>query len=240
MPNTAPVPRLSPPGGTIGRMAEPGPVCHPRFARAFAGAVPGMDRRGAREHRRKLLSRATGIVVELGSGTGANFALYPASVDRVLAIEPEPSLRALSSEAAKRAPVPVVVLDAVAEALPLGDSSADTVVASLVLCSVSDPSRAIAECRRVLRPDGLLLFYEHVRSAHRLLAVAEDAITPLWSRIAGGCHPNRDTVRLLESGGFDILEADRFGFAPASVTPPIAHVLGAARPAVRAPAGRRR
>lgn len=221
-------------------MAEPGPVCNPRFARAFAGAVGEMDRRGAREHRRRLLSRATGIVVELGSGTGANFALYPASVDRVLAIEPEPTLRGLSEEAAKRAPVPVVVLDSVAEALPFDDASADTVVASLVLCSVTDPARAMAECLRVLRPDGVLLFYEHVRSAHRLLAIAEDAVTPLWSRMAGGCHPNRDTVRLLESAGFEVLDAARFPFAPASLTPPIAHVLGAARPAVRAPGDPRR
>jgi SAM-dependent methyltransferase len=221
-------------------MAERGPVRHPRFARAFAGAVGEMDRRGARDHRRRLLSRATGIVVELGSGTGANFALYPQTVDRVLAIEPEPTLRALSAEAATHAPVPVVVLDAMAESLALDDHSADTVVASLVLCSVSDARPAIAECRRVLRPGGLLLFYEHVRSANRLVALAEDALTPLWSRVAGGCHPNRDTERLIRDGGFDILDAERFGFAPASLTPPIAHVLGAARPALRAPEGPRR
>jgi SAM-dependent methyltransferase len=217
-------------------MAELSPVRHPRFARAFARAVGEMDRRGAGEHRRRLVSRATGIVVELGSGTGANFGLYPAAVDRVLAIEPEPSLRALSAEAAKHAPVPVVVLDARAESLPLDDGSADTVVASLVFCSVSDSRRAITECRRVLRPDGRLLFYEHVRSAHRLLAVAEDAITPLWSRVAGGCHPNRDTVRLLQTSGFEIIDVTRFGFATAAISPRLAHVLGAARPVVSAPA----
>jgi SAM-dependent methyltransferase len=218
-------------------MAEPGSVHHPRFARAFAGAVGRMDRRGAGQHRRRLLSRATGIVVELGSGTGANFGLYPAAVSRVLAIEPEPSLRARSAEAAGTAPVPVVVLEAVAESLPLEDASADTVVASLVLCSVSDPRRALAECRRVLRADGLLLFYEHVRSLHRLVALGEDAVTPLWKWAAGGCHPNRDTIRLLRESGFDILDADRFGFAPAALTPRIAHVLGAARPTLSWPAG---
>lgn len=221
-------------------MAERDSVRHPRFARAFAGAVGEMDRRGAREHRRRLLSRANGIVVELGSGTGANFGLYSPTVDRVLAIEPEPSLRSLSAESAKHAPVPVVVLDAVAESLPLVENSADTVVASLVLCSVSDPRLALAECRRVLRPDGLLLFYEHVRSESRLLAVAQDAVTPLWSRLAGGCHPNRDTVGTLRDAGFDILDQDRFAFAPASLTPPIAHVLGAARPSLSGPGGPRR
>jgi len=219
----------------IGRMAEHHVVSHPRFARAFARAVGEMDRRGAREHRHRLLSRATGTVVELGSGTGANFGLYPASVLQVIAIEPEPSLRALSEEAASRAPVPVTVLDAVAEALPLPDGSADTIVASLVLCSVTEPARAIAECRRVLRADGVLLFYEHVRSQNGLVAAAEDLVTPLWSRLAGGCHPNRNTVRILESGGFEIMDADRFGFAPGALTPPVAHVLGAAWPSVTPP-----
>lgn len=216
-------------------MAEPHAVHHPRFARAFAGAVGEMDRRGGREHRRRLLSRARGIVVELGSGTGANFRFYPAAVDRVIAIEPEPSLRALSDEAASRSATPVTVLDAVAEALPLDDGSADTIIASLVLCSVTDPAQAIRECRRVLRPGGMLLFYEHVRSSSRLLALAEDFAAPLWSRLAGGCHPNRDTVGLLRSGGFEILDADRFGFAPAALTPATAHVLGAARPSVTPP-----
>jgi SAM-dependent methyltransferase len=213
-------------------MAEHGVVRHPRFARAFARAVGEMDRRGAREHRRRLLSRAIGTVVELGSGTGANFALYPETVGRVIAIEPEPSLRALSDAATIRAPVPVTVLDAVAEALPLEDGSVDTVVVSLVLCSVTDPAQVVQECRRVLRPGGLLLFYEHVRSVHGLIAVAQDLVTPLWSRLAGGCHPNRDTLLTLTAGGFDILDAERFGFAPAAVTPPVAHILGAARPSV--------
>jgi SAM-dependent methyltransferase len=218
-------------------MAEHDVVRHPRFSRAFARAVGEMDRRGARDHRRRLLSRATGIVVELGSGTGANFGLYPVAVGCVIAIEPEPSLRALSKTAATHAPVPVpvTVLDAVAEALPLEDGSVDTVVASLVLCSVTDPAQVVRECRRVLRPGGVLLFYEHVRSAHGLVAVAEDAVTPLWSRLAGGCHPNRDTVGTLRAGGFDILDVERFGFAPAAISPPVAHVLGAARPSVIQP-----
>lgn len=187
-----------------------------------------------------MLALATGTVVELGSGTGANFGLYPATVSRVLAVEPEPTLRALSEEAATHAPVPVVVFDAVAEGLPFEDDSADTVVASLVLCSVADPAQALAECRRVLRPDGMLLFYEHVRSARRLVGLAQDVVTPLWSRAAGGCHPNRDTVRLIARSGFEVLDADRFGFAPAALSLPFAHVVGAARPAVSSPGDPRR
>jgi SAM-dependent methyltransferase len=199
-----------------------------------------MDDRGAAAHRRRLLSAARGTVVELGSGTGANFAHYPASVIRVVAIEPEPELRELSAAAARRAPVPVTVLDGVAEALPLDDGSADTVVASLVLCSVTDQRAAIAECRRVLRPDGVLLFFEHVRSAKSALGLVEDLLTPLWSRLAGGCHPNRDTVRTLQDGGFEITRLDRFGFAPLPLNPRLAHVLGSARPAVSPTPGDRR
>ena len=206
---------------------------HPGFARAFAGAVGTMDQRGAAQHRRELVSAARGTVVEVGSGTGANFAHYPATVERVVAVEPEPELRELSIAAARAAPVPVTVLDGVAESLPLADDSADTVVASLVLCSVADQRAAIAECLRVLRPDGALLFYEHVRSSHGVLAVAEDLLTPLWSRLAGGCHPNRDTVAALQEGGFEIVRVDRFGFAPLPLNPRLAHVLGSARPATR-------
>ncbi|MFC0678432.1 class I SAM-dependent methyltransferase [Lysobacter korlensis] len=216
-----------------------GTTPNPRFARAFAGAVGTMDRRGAAEHRRRLVSTAHGTVVEVGSGTGANFAHYPGAVDRVIAVEPEPELRELSAGAARRAPVPVTVLDGVAEALPVADAGADTVVVSLVLCSVTDQRAAIRECRRILRPDGLLLFYEHVRSSHRLVALAEDLVTPLWSRLTGGCHPNRDTVAMLEAGGFEIVQVDRFGFAPLPLNPSLAHVLGSARPSVR-PEDRRR
>ena len=211
---------------------------NPRFARAFAGAVGTMDGRGAAEHRRRLVSTARGTVVEIGAGTGANFTHYPDAVERVVAIEPEPELRALSLASARKAPVAVTVIDGVAESLPLPDDSADTVVTSLVLCSVTDQRAAIAECLRVLRPGGALLFYEHVRSSSRVLAAVEDLVTPVWSRLAGGCHPNRDTVGALRAGGFEIVRVDRFGFAPLPLNPRLAHVLGSARPAT--PADRRR
>ncbi|WP_210509092.1 class I SAM-dependent methyltransferase [Naasia sp. SYSU D00057] len=202
---------------------------HPRFARAFARAVPAMDRAGGAEHRRELLSRARGAVVEVGSGTGANFASYPHAATNVIALEPDPYLRGLSAEAAERSPVAVEVRDGIAESLPLVDDSADTVVASLVLCSVSDQEAALAEIRRVLRPGGLLLFYEHVRSENRLIALAEDAVVPLWRRLAGNCHLNRDTLRVIERAGFRILDARRFGFSPGP-GPGLAHILGAATP----------
>ena len=161
-----------------------------------------MDARGAADHRRRLVEAAHGVVVEIGAGYGATFPFYPSAVTGVLALEPDPTLRALALAAAGTAPVPVTVKDGVAEALPAADASVDVVVSSLVLCSVADQSVALAEVVRVLRPGGLLLFYEHVRSAHRVLGAAEDLLTPLWSRVAaGGCHPNRDTAAMIAGAG---------------------------------------
>lgn len=198
------------------------------FGRAYARAGARMDARGAAAHRRRLVEPAHGAVVEIGAGYGATFPFYPPAVSHVLALEPDPTLRALARAAAGRAPVPVTVLDGVAESLPAADASVDVVVSSLVLCSVAEPAAVLAEVRRVLKPGGVLLFYEHVRSAHRVLAAAEDLITPLWSRLAGGCHPNRDTAALMVRAGLTLRSLERFGFAALPGNPPLAHVLGVA------------
>ena len=124
--------------------------------------------------------------------------------------------------------MPVTVEDGVAESLPAADGSIDVVVSSLVLCSVADQSAALAEAVRVLRHGGLLLFYEHVRSAHFVLAAAEDLLTPLWSRLAGGCHPNRDTAAAIALAGLAVQDLDRFGFSVLPGNPRLAHILGAA------------
>lgn len=198
------------------------------FGKSFARVGPRMDARGAAEHRRRLVAAAHGAVVEIGAGYGASFAHYPPAVEGVLALEPDPVLRELARAAAARAPVPVTVEDGVAESLPAADASVDVVVSSLVLCSVADQSVALAEVVRVLRPGGLLLFYEHVRSAHRVLAAAEDLVTPLWSRVAGGCHPNRDTPAVVAAAGLTVQTLERFGFSVLPGNPRLAHVLGVA------------
>ena len=198
------------------------------FGRSYARVGPRMDARGAAEHRRQLVAAAHGVVVEIGAGYGATFPFYPAAVTGVLALEPDPTLRELARAAARRAPVPVTVEDGVAEALPAADASVDVVVSSLVLCSVADQSAALAEMSRVLRPGGLLLFYEHVRSARRVLGAAQDLITPLWSRMAGGCHPNRDTAAAVAAAGFTVQSLERFGFSVLPGNPRLAHVLGQA------------
>jgi len=207
-------------------MAE---VRHPVFARLFARAAPRMEELGVAAHRRELLDGLEGRVVEIGAGTGACFPHYPVHVDEVVAIEPEPYLRALATAAARAAPVPVQVVDATAERLPLADGSCDAVVASLVLCSVADPPAALRELRRVLRPGGELRFYEHVRAESRLAAV-QRALDLVWPHVGGGCHLARDTPRAIADAGFTIERCRRFEFRPSLLAAPAApHVIGVAR-----------
>jgi SAM-dependent methyltransferase len=198
---------------------------HPRFARAYIELAAVADRRGSLAHRRRLLAGLTGSVVEVGAGHGGNFALYPRTVTSVLAVEPEPTFRSHAVTAAGEAPVPVTVVDATAEALPAPDRSVDAVVFSLVLCSVSSVQQALAEARRVLRPGGTLVAYEHVRSANPAIAWLEDVIAPAWSLLAAGCHPNRDPVSALADAGFAVQGVDRFLFSPSRGVPATAHVL---------------
>ena len=201
---------------------------HPLFARAFARAVGGMDRRGAAEHRRSILAGLQGSVIEIGAGAGSSFPLYPSTVTHVLALEPDDYLRSVAREAAANAAVPVTVVDAAAEQIPAETGSADAVVASLVLCSVKDQAAVLAEIRRVLKPGGTLAYYEHVRSRRPIVAKAEDVLTPVWGRFMGGCHLNRDTLAAITAAGFTLQDNQRFGFAVQRLNPPLAHILGTA------------
>jgi ubiquinone/menaquinone biosynthesis C-methylase UbiE len=205
-------------------------IPRPRFARMYLGAAARAEERGAGDHRRTLLAGLRGRVVEIGAGHGLNFPHYPSHVSEVVAVEPEPTLRAQAERAASRAQVKVTVLPGVADELPLADASVDAAVASLVLCSVPDQSRALAELRRVLRPGGELRFYEHVLASGKGRAWIQNRVARFWPLVGGGCHPNRDTVAAIERAGFDIERCERFCFQPAPlavhVTP---HVIGAAR-----------
>jgi ubiquinone/menaquinone biosynthesis C-methylase UbiE len=206
-------------------------IARPRFARMYLRSAASAEQRGAIDHRRRLLEGLRGTVVEIGAGHGLNFPHYPPEVSEVVAIEPEPTLRSQAETAAESAPVPIRVLAGVADELPGADASADAVVASLVLCSVPDQSQALAEIRRVLRPDGQLRFYEHVIARcqpKRLLLQVIDR-SGIWPTIAGGCHPARDTTEAILRAGFDIEEIERFGFSAARFEPLIPHILGIAR-----------
>jgi SAM-dependent methyltransferase len=203
----------------------------PRFARMYIRAAKTAEQRGATEHRRRLLQGLHGRVLEPGAGHGLNFPHYPAEVIEVIAIEPEPTLRARSAEAAADAPVAVRVLPGIADDLPLEDESVDAAVASLVLCSVPDQDLALAELHRVLRPGGELRFYEHViprcQPKRLLLQLADHS--GLWPKIAGGCHPARDTTAAIEHAGFGIETSERLMFAASRFEPAIPFILGIAR-----------
>ena len=199
---------------------------HPRFARAYERISAESERRGATAHRARMLSGLAGRVIEVGAGTGLNFTHYPDTVSEVVAVEPEDQLRARAEQAATRAAVPVRVVAGHADALPAEDHTFDAAVTSLVLCSVPDPARALAEIRRVLKPGGELRFYEHVRSTGAIRGTIEDLITPLWKRCGGGCHPNRHTDEAITAAGFHIDPLDRFLFRPLRFAPASDHILG--------------
>jgi SAM-dependent methyltransferase len=146
-----------------------------------------------------LVSGARGSVLDLGCGTGRNLPLLPAGTR---AVGLEPSWETLQ-RARRRAPgVPLVVGSA--EALPFRAAAFDTVLSGLVFCSVPDATRGLREVRRVLRPDGQLRMLEHVRAARAWEARLQDLLQPAWTRITGGCHPNRETERAVEAGSFRI------------------------------------
>ncbi|MGY1624759.1 class I SAM-dependent methyltransferase [Geodermatophilus sp. SYSU D00965] len=205
-------------------------VDHPLFARFYARLAPAMERSGAGEHRQRLLAAVSGRVVEVGAGTGANFAHFPASVTEVVAVEPEAYLRARAEEAARHARVPVTVVDGVADRLPAGDGEFDAAVVTLVLCSVPDPDGALREISRVLRPGGRLHFWEHVRADGGALARVQRGLDrTVWPALCGGCHASRDTLAAVEGAGFHVEQVDRFRFPDAVPPMPTApQVLGTA------------
>ena len=205
-------------------------VRHPVFARLYAGQVEKAERLGIAERREALLSSLSGRVIEVGAGTGTNFSHYPETVTEVLALEPEPFLCRRAEEAAKSAPVPVRVIDATAENLPFEDGSYDAGVASFVMCSVANPTRALHELFRVVRPGGELRFNEHVRSSSgRVARIQRTADRLGWPRVSGGCHLGRDTEATITAAGFEIESIERYRFGIPPLDPPKPHIIGRAR-----------
>jgi len=184
------------------------------------------------EYRRDLLRGLSGRVVDLGAGDGANFPHFPASVTEVIAVEPEPYLRERALANAPGAPVPVTVVDALADRLPLEDASMDAAVVALVLCTVPDQAAALRELGRVIRPGGELRFFEHVIARDPKLARVQRVLerTGFWPLVAGGCHPARDTVAAIAAAGFQIEACRRLSVKPCALAIPVApHILGIAR-----------
>ena len=198
---------------------------HPVFARVYTWLSPREDDAGQDENRRELLAGAQGRALELGAGNGLNLRHYPPTVERVVAVEPEPYLRAKAQEAAAGAPVVIRVVDGVADALPAGDGEFDAGVASLVLCSVPDQAVALAELRRTIKAGGELRFYEHVIATHprraRIFRLVDRS--GVWRHIAAGCHVARDTGASIEAAGFEVERMRRLSFNG------LPHILGVAR-----------
>lgn len=205
-------------------------VKNPFFSRIYPRINAFSEKHGGREHRQEMLADAVGTVLEVGAGNGGNFAYYPQAVDEVLALEPEPRLRRLAEQAAARSSVPVKVRAGLAEDLPPADGSVDTVVTSLVLCTVPDVPRALGEVARVLRPGGRLHFYEHVLAADARLARLQRIFNLVWPKLGAGCNLTRDTEGAIIAAGFTIERIRRFDFivnARRSLSSPC--IIGVAR-----------
>lgn len=186
------------------------------------------ERTGLARWREKVVGPASGSVLELGAGTGLNLRHYTDAVDCLVLTEPGRRKAARLASLPEPGGIPTEVVRAPAELLPFADHEFDTVVATLVFCTVGDPDAAIAETIRVLKPDGRLLFLEHVRSTGRM-GRFQDRIEKPWARLADGCHCNRRTVNLLEDAGLEVeikASQDRFPMPP--VARPI--VSGIAHP----------
>jgi ubiquinone/menaquinone biosynthesis C-methylase UbiE len=207
---------------------------HRIFAGLYDLMLRGTERGGLRDMRAELLAEARGRTLELGAGTGLNLAHYTDGVTELVLTEPDPHMaRRLRKRLDDEPPAParVEVVEAPAEDLPFEDGSFDSVVSTLVLCSVAAPAAATGEIARVLKPDGRLLYLEHVRSTDRGLARWQDRLERPWGWFGAGCHPNRDTVTELEAAG---LETESLVRGQLPKAPPIV------RPMVRGRASRSR
>lgn len=189
----------------------------------WLGEAAGMKRR-----RGTLLAGARGQVVEIGAGTGLNFAHYPADITELVVTEPVAAMRRRLARRLQRQGCQAQIIDASAERLPLADASVDTVVSTLVLCTVDDPERALREIARVLRPDGQLLFIEHVRARSRFLAACQDRLEGPWRHFAGGCRCNRATVELMRARGFSVTATDDIWRGMPAIVHPL--IVGRATP----------
>lgn len=148
------------------------------------------------QKRRTLLKHASGYVLDIGSGTGVNFPFFNPETTDVYAIEPDKAMR----EKAKQKPVPdyIHIEAAGAESIPVPDHTFDTVVSTLVFCSIDQPDQAFNELKRVLKPGGKLYFIEHIRAASPFVQTIQDKLTPMWKQLADGCHLNRPTDKLID------------------------------------------
>jgi ubiquinone/menaquinone biosynthesis C-methylase UbiE len=161
-----------------------------------------MRNRQLASYRAQTIGTASGLVLEIGVGSGLNLALYGPAVKRVCGIDPSPELLRRASKRLADASVPVSLLRASAEQLPFADAAFDAIVMTWTLCSIPNPVAALTEMRRVLKRGGRLLFVEHGLSSEPRIARWQRRLTPCWKRIGGGCHLDRKMDDLLRTAGF--------------------------------------
>jgi ubiquinone/menaquinone biosynthesis C-methylase UbiE len=204
------------------------------FSALYDRGFKATEEAGLSDMRHELLTQARGRVLELGAGTGLNLEHYPEGIEGLTLVEPDPHMTKQLREKLVRSgkASEISVVEAPGERLPFPDNSFDTVAVTLVFCTVPDQAATLAEVRRVLKPDGQLLFLEHVRAEEPGLAKWQDRLERPWRFLGDGCHCNRDTNSALRTAGFEIdrLERGELPKAPAIVKPLIA---GSARPYAR-------
>lgn len=203
-------------------------VDHPFFAWIWP-AIAAHETEAVRALRRENLAGLSGRVLEVGAGTGTNFAFYSDSVEQVVAIEPEPRLAARARDAAADAPVPVHVTNETVENFTAAEPF-DAVVCSLVLCSISDPDMVLRQLFSRLRPGGQLRYFEHVASGGIRGRLQRFVDATFWPRLSGNCHTHRDTERSILAAGFEVVGARREQTLPAWAPLPVwEFALGRAR-----------
>jgi ubiquinone/menaquinone biosynthesis C-methylase UbiE len=204
---------------------------HKWFAAIYDKMLASEEKKFLGAIRAEMLKDVTSNVLEIGAGTGANFQYYQPGA-HVTAIEPDPYMLQRAQKRASEASAEIELRQVGAEELPFPNASFDFVIDTLVLCSVRDPRKVLSEIKRVLKPGGELRLYEHVRYKNPIGALSQDLISPAWQWFGAGCHPNRNTERLVREAGFEVVSAQRLTHVP--LVPPMIFV----RPNLRAVARR--
>lgn len=181
------------------------------FASLYDSLMGPLERRWIARVRKNIISGLEGNVLEIGAGTGANFKYYSRNkVSGVTTIEPNPYMIEQAKEKAKECGLPITFHQGVAENMPFQDGEFDTVVATLVLCSVNDPHKVFQEIRRVCKKGGKIILFEHVRTESASLAALQDILTPAWKKLCDGCHLNRDTGRYMKESGITVIKEKHY------------------------------
>ncbi len=188
-----------------------------------------MSSKATTAERTRLIPLASGVVLEIGAGSALNLPFYGPAVRKLYALDPSRELWRLGRRRVQDVPFPIEFLQSSAESIPLGTATMDTVVSTWTLCTIPDPSAALEEMRRVLRPHGTLVFIEHGSSPDARVRAWQKRLNPLWKRVAGGCHLDRQIERLIGRAGFQISTLER-GYGE-GLKPFVYLYRGLARPA---------